>query len=980
MRRPRILVVLCLVLLSAGALGLWWPLGNQLAAARKPVPVLVPLASELIPPALSPPSKTFQLEGPGKPRELEAGVVHSYPFDLNADEFLRLEVEQRGLDVEVAVLDPAGQTVLVVDTLNGRVGPEDIPFVVQRSGVHLAQIRLLSSDGAGSTYLASLKLHRRATPKDRTWADAAISYFQAERSRLSRTSHREAEHKYQKAIRLWCKVGASAGPADALFWLGHIRGEAREWSAARDFYLEALTLYRELGSERRQLAVLNNMGTVLEKLAEPEQALESYAEALALARRLGDRIGEIAVLRNLGLMQFELDEVDKALSAYDQAASLAQEVGDSRAEAVTLNARGSVLAQMGKIEEALGNHSKALNVFKLLGDEGQKAATLAHIADAYREAAQFPLAFAYYQQALPLRRKHGPLEDESMVLNNLGLAYYNASRFEEAIDPYQQALAIFQKLGDRRGEAITWTNIGWLYIALKRPASALEAFRLALPKAQALEQHSILAAIHLGIAWAEHLRNNLITAQKLAVQALEEMESLRSRTDQLDFRISFLAKRQAFYDLLVEVLMQRHRRQPGAGYDLQAFQIGERARARGLLDSLGEGSVPRILSLSQVQSEVVDAKTILLAYFLGEPNSYLWAVTQATAISYVLPSRRTIETLARDVHVSMQDDARLMEAADKARELSRLLLGQVANRLNTERLLIVVPPALQYIPFGALPDPRVTDRERSGDFWPTPLLVRHEVSGAPSASVVAALDQLRRGRRKPPGLLALVADAVYSPEDERLQRRIREGKARQPDRDPLEGRFKRLDFADDEAEAIAAAAGETGVLRLQRFDANRGRLLDGSLGKYKYLHFAVHGDLNSRHAELSGLVLSAFSETGQPFDPFLRVRDIEKMSLSADLVVLSACSTGLGEEIRGEGLVGLTQAFFSAGVPQVIVTLWDVRDVSSSKLMASFYPNLLRKGLTPSSALRKAQISLWSNERWNAPSNWAGFVVQGGLR
>jgi CHAT domain-containing protein len=149
------------------------------------------------------------------------------------------------------------------------------------------------------------------------------------------------------------------------------------------------------------------------------------------------------------------------------------------------------------------------------------------------------------------------------------------------------------------------------------------------------------------------------------------------------------------------------------------------------------------------------------------------------------------------------------------------------------------------------------------------------------------------------------------------------------------------------------------------------------LGQYRIIHFATHGLLNSETPGLTGIVLSLVDQTGQPVDGFLRLNGVYNLSLKADLVVLSGCKTGLGKDVKGEGLLGLTRGFMFAGTPRVVVSLWDVNDRATAELMKQFYKAMLGKGLRPAAALREAQIAMWRDRRWSAPYYWAAFVLQG---
>jgi CHAT domain-containing protein len=145
----------------------------------------------------------------------------------------------------------------------------------------------------------------------------------------------------------------------------------------------------------------------------------------------------------------------------------------------------------------------------------------------------------------------------------------------------------------------------------------------------------------------------------------------------------------------------------------------------------------------------------------------------------------------------------------------------------------------------------------------------------------------------------------------------------------------------------------------------------------RVVHFASHGLLNSRHPELSGVVLSLVDEHGRPQDGFLQTRDVYKMRLSADLVVLSACQTALGKDVRGEGLLGLSRGFMYAGAPRIVASLWPVPDRATAELMKHFYEGILQRGLRPAAALQAAQIEVRREKRWASPYFWAAFTTQG---
>jgi CHAT domain-containing protein len=194
------------------------------------------------------------------------------------------------------------------------------------------------------------------------------------------------------------------------------------------------------------------------------------------------------------------------------------------------------------------------------------------------------------------------------------------------------------------------------------------------------------------------------------------------------------------------------------------------------------------------------------------------------------------------------------------------------------------------------------------------------------------------------------------------------------------GSIPRLMASREEAEAIMRLAPPGAGLEAVGFDASRAIATSPELGKYRIVHFATHGLLNSEHPELSGVVLSLVDQQGQPVNGFLRLHDIYNLNLPADLVVLSACNTGLGKDVRGEGLIGLTRGFMYAGASGVMASLWKVDDEATAELMKHFYSGMLKDGLPPAAALRQAQMTMLKQKRWNSPYYWAAFVLQGEYR
>jgi CHAT domain-containing protein len=428
---------------------------------------------------------------------------------------------------------------------------------------------------------------------------------------------------------------------------------------------------------------------------------------------------------------------------------------------------------------------------------------------------------------------------------------------------------------------------------------------------------------------------------------------------------------------------------------------------------------PRPLTPNEIQA-TLDEDTLLLEYSLGSSlsyiwqdreRSYVWAVTSNSIKSYQLAGRREIEEAARSVYdllnsrnksikgeTQVQRDARIGQAdraiPAAASVLSRLVLGPVAAQLGKKRLVIVADGMLHYIPFAMLPDPTTT----ADSAQPQPLIIEHEIVNLPSASTLAVIRQEVAGRELAPKAVVALADPVFSKNDERIKRSRNtqasssSSKVENPREleliEAAEGLnlpsgglyIPRLRDSRKEAQEIVAMVPAAKRRLALDFEASRKLATSIDLRQYRYIHFSTHGWLNSLHPELSGIVFSLVNQRGEPQDGFLRAHETFNLKLPAELVVLSACQTGIGKEVKGEGLVSLTRGFMYAGAPRVVVSLWSVSEMGTTELMVRFYSGMLKNGLRPAAALRLAQLSLMKEKRWESPFYWAPFILQGEWR
>jgi CHAT domain-containing protein/tetratricopeptide (TPR) repeat protein len=1059
--------------------------------------------------------ETDSLE-PGKPieRELSGGQSHSYKVTMISGQYLQAVVDQRGIDVAVALFAPDGKKIGEVDSEHLIEGSETVSAIAEAPGAYRIEARSAEKTARAGRYGIKVEELRAATAEDKYRVAGEVAFREGEQLKDGTLEdRRKSVEKYYEALELYRRAGARSGEAGILNRMGEVYLGLGETQKALEKFNEALPITRAIGARKVEAKTLNYIGLGYDALGETQKALEKFNEALPISQAAGDRSGEAITLSNIGTVYGVLGERQKVLEKLNQALSLRRAVGDRNGEAVTLNNIGVVYLSLGEMQNALEKFNEALPIRRAVGDRSGEAITLSNIGAVYRSLGETQKALEKYNEALsilrevgarrreanvlnsiglvyrslgetqkalekfnealPISRAVGDRSGEAATLNNIGEVYRSLGEMQKALEKLNQALSLRRAVGDRRGEAITLNNIGLVYDSLGEIQKALEHYNDALLLRRAVSDRNGEADTLLGIARIEQKRGNLIQARQIIEQAVGLIESLRTNIVSQEFRSSYFANRQQFFESYIDVLMQMRKQNPAAALDGAALAVSERARARSLLELLTEvhadirqgvdGSLlkrerslqqrlnarataqisllnrkhtpeqadaaaneiaaitdeyeevqaqirarspryaaltqPQPLSLTEIQQQALDEDTLLLEYAFGEKRSYLWLVSKRSIDSYELPPRAELEAATRRVYELLtarpkrgtQPDPQIIA---QAKTLSRMLLGPVAQRLTGKRLVVVAPDALSYLPFAALPAP---EDEKRSDGGYEPLIVRHEVVSVPSASVLSIIRREMAGRQRAAKSVAVLADPVFEAGDPRLASAKNGNSSGEPPAataadlelseltrsirtmnfsDARAG-FTRLAFSRQEAESIIALTpGGTG-LKATDFNASRALVLSRQLSQYRILHFATHGLLNSERPELSGLVFSLIDQEGKPQDGFLRLHEIYNLQLNADLVVLSACETGLGKEIKGEGLIGLTRGFMYAGAPRVVASLWNVDDLATAELMKLFYQRMLKDGMPAGAALRAAQLELSRQKRWASPYFWAGFVLHG---
>lgn len=819
---------------------------------------------------------------------------------------------------------------------------------------------------------------------------------------------------YDKALPLRRMTGDRLGESITRNSIGSVYFKMGEWQKALEYHSQGLALVRVVGDRRNEAVTLHNVGMVYSQLGELQKALEYYDQALPLRRAVGDRYGEAYTLDSIATTYFVLFESQKALDYHNQALLLRRAVGDKYGEAYTLSNIGAVYGRLGKLQEAMDYFNQALTMRQAVGDRRGEALSLRNIGAAYRELKEPQKALEYYTRALALGRAIGDRNSEAVILSDLARVERDQQHLSEARAQIEASLALVESARS----SVSSQELRASYMTTKR--SFYEFYidlLMQLHREQPSAGHDAVALKASESARARSLLDLLTEARADIRQGVDP--ALLERESSLQQQLSAKAER------LTRLLSSKHTEEQATAARKEVEILEEsyqevEAQIRAKNPRYAALTQPQSLGVREIQHQVVDKDTLLLEYALGEQRSYLWAVSAAEVKSYELPARAELENRARRVYDLLTARNRIVkfEAPDErqariakaeaeyyqaAGSLSEMLLGPVAAMLPGKRLLIVADGALQYLPFVALPAPAMNQAkkkvQRPGNSY-RPLIIDHEVISLPSATVLGVLRRELAGREPAPKVAAVLADPVFDKNDERVTSansvvKSVSGKAKSDEArlEALESEvvrsirevgitngweLARLPFTRQEAEALVSLTAEAERLKALDFDANRAAATNPELGQYRIVHFATHGLLNSTHPGLSGLILSLVDREGHEQNGFLPAFEIFNLKLPAELVVLSGCQTGLGREVKGEGLLSLTRGFMYAGAARVVVSLWEVNDQSTAELMKSLYRGILgAERMSPAAALRAAQISVWKTQRWHSPYYWAAFTLQG---
>jgi tetratricopeptide (TPR) repeat protein len=764
----------------------------------------------------------------------------------------------------------------------------------------------------------------------------------------------QAEDYYRRSLEIALSLGDLEGESNASNGLGNVYLSLGDYPQAEEYYRRSLEIALSLGDQQQQGNVLNNLGIVYRRLGEFAQAEEFYLRSLEIARLLGDQAGEGKALNNLGIVYRSLGEYTKAEEFYQQSLAISRLRGDQAGEGDTLNNLAIIYRRLGEFAQAQEYSLRSLEIARMLGNKPGEARTLNNLGNIYNSLGELTKAEEYYRRSLEIARLLGNKAAESDTLGSLGLIYQNLGEFAKAEEYYQNSLEIARQIGDKVGEGNTLSNLGNVYRYLKDYAKAEEFY---------------LASIEL----REQLRPGLTDEQK----------------------ISWFEQQAKTYEFLQTVLVAQNKTDA-------ALEIAERGRARAFVELLTtrlfdtpENSFtvnpPNLTEIKQIAasqnativqySSIHDGFVVDNVQLIGESELYIWVIKptgeitfrrtelqslwqeQDTSLETLIAHARCFDNFICRRHLAAEENRQrtpqirgdrppelnplppsgVTVGSPQLQKLHQLLIEPIADLLPqnpNERVIFIPHKSLFLVPFPAL-------QNASGEY----LIEQHTILTAPSIQVLAfTREKLDRLEEIPPvrtpGSEILIVGNPIMPvvEEQQLS--------------PLLG-------AEQEARDIGQLLNVTPLIGSQ---ATKSTVIE-KMQSARIIHLATHGSFDSNIPLDSWLALTP-SKTD---NGLLTAAEIFGLELNAELVVLSACDTGRGR-ITGDGVIGLSRSFISAGVPTVLVSLWQVPDDSTSVLMREFY-EILQENDDKAQALRQAMLR--TMQQHPSPEEWAGFTLIG---
>ena len=825
-----------------------------------------------------------------------------------------------------------------------------------------------------------------------------------------------------------------------LIVLGQYDSDHGEETAALEVLLQGQRLIDDFDLREPGFPLTLLIGRVYRKQGHLLPALQCFEQARMKTIRIADKGNEPIVLRSLGELYAEMGDYVKSLECEIQALHLFRMRREDWRAGVALADIAGSFAALGDYRGALYDYRQSLEIAYENHRAGDIESVLADMADLYLRIGKPHKALSCLTNSLQLSQRVKSQSIKASVLLGLGAVHQRLGQLSNALEDFGEALNIATTIGSTPLESQVLAKRGDCYLKSGNLDAAERDFKAGLEAAERMGFREVVIATHRGLADTRRKRGDYINCLAHLQTAVETIEQIRGRIPTPELRSGFLEQNSKVYEDVIDVLSVLNKRDRTRQYDRLAFHYAEKGRARSFLDTLAEAKAhvtagltdeqvnqqsallseiskasaalmrdetsakrqaldraerdlaewavqlrainpkyqefqyPEPYSVERVQS-TIDADTALLEYVLGTERSQLWIITAGRATMLTLPGRAEIEQAVTEYRVAVpshpRGDQGLTSYLAHCTQLYELLLRPASKYLIAARKLLIVPDGvLHYIPFETLA------KRRSESSSPRYLIEDFTITYAPSASVFGNLLRGRHSSNAPQRKLLAYGDPTLG--------------TRQPATDgprPLSEvvrsvyrrsgmNFAPLPYTRVEVTEIAQLyAPDMRTIHLGR-DASEASVKRENLTEYRHLHFATHALIDDEIPARSGVVLSLVNAGAE--DGILRMSEIFNLKIDADLVVLSACQTGLGKLVKGEGIVGLTRAFMYAGTPRVAVSLWEVNDLATAEFMQRFYQHI-KAGQLTADALRAAKLAMIHSDTsaYRHPYFWAPFVLVG---
>lgn len=782
--------------------------------------------------------------------------------------------------------------------------------------------------------------------------------------------------------------------ANALIAIGNANITIGESRAAFDAYKRAEGLCASDLEPSKRAKIANGLGAIYEKYGDWEQSLKYRERALQCFQADSNKPGQLYTSISAGRLCHLVKSYDSAIRYLASGEMIARGLGDYFGLALIQIEQGKIRFSKEELDAARHYYHSALRIFEKLNDKLYLGLLQSYLGEVEAGSGHLDIAEKYYNTALKYNREINSHFAEADTLYHLAHLNLLQNRLESALQLIEQSLDISELMRGR----VPSSRLRMSYFS-----EVHDRFGLYVDLLMRLHEQNPSAGYDArALQASERARaRTLLDTLRMAGADFSAGADAALVEHEKQVRIDLTLKSDELTDLLnganahtaAATLLKNEIDNLSAEYDDIQARLREQSFQYQTLTTSGD------FDLANFKNSILDDHTLLVEFFLGEQRSYLWLVSQTNTWSYVLPAEQAINEKTdritrllndRAIHPGedLEEYSERVAAAERAywqeaQELSNWLLAQAADKLGNHRLIIVADKQLHYVSLAALPSPQADASQAPQD----PFMLNHQIIYEPSASALLLLKS-KFADASPAKTLLVLADPIFSLQDERLSDHtaiagtLSQAQESLPTQDGRTERrvFLRLPATLREAESISSyiSAGQTTILT--GATATRENVLRTNFTDYKIVHFATHGLYDEKNPELSGIVLSKFDASGNPQNGYLLLNDIYRMHMPVDLVVLSACYSDRGKEVRGEGIVGLTRGFMQAGCKSVLSTLWKVDDVSTAEFMRDYYSLLLTEKYTPAEALRQAQVKMWQNPQWRSPFNWAPFILHGDFR